>query len=157
MLIRSTVPGDKTDPEGTARQHATPCFCAGSTTDGTICRGDVHQSGTTVFVPGSEDGRTSMAGMKTDRAGRLIVASGATGKVFVYNTRTRAQLHVFATGRTDAFLNDTALVPNGDACILQVDVDLNSTPTTTTPASTTTDWSSPTDRRAPGPRPPGPR
>jgi len=112
-----TIPGDKTYPEGIARRHGTPYFYVGSTSDGTIYRGDVHRSATEVFLPGGEDGRTSVAGMKTDRAGRLIVAGGASGKVFVYDTRTRALLHVFDTGRTDVFLNDVALAPNGDAYI----------------------------------------
>jgi hypothetical protein len=110
-----SLPGDKTYPEGIARQNGTPFFYVGSTGDGTIYRGDVHQSATKVFLPGGMDGRTSVAGMKTDRAGRLIVAGGASGKVFVYDTRTRALLHVFDTGRTDTFLNDVALAPNGDA------------------------------------------
>lgn len=112
-----TIPGDKTYPEGIARQQGTPYFYVGSTSDGTVYRGDIHQGATTVFLPGGEDGRVSVAGMKTDRAGRLIVAGGATGKVFVYDTRTRALLHVFATGRTDGFLNDVALAPDGDAYI----------------------------------------
>ncbi|MET9793682.1 SMP-30/gluconolactonase/LRE family protein [Streptomyces canus] len=112
-----SIPGDKTYPEGIARQQGTPFFYVGSTSDGTIYRGDVHQSATQVFLPGGKDGRNSVAGMKTDRAGRLIVAGGATGKVFVYDTRTRALLHVFDTGRTDTFLNDVALAPNGDAYI----------------------------------------
>ena len=112
-----SIPGDKTYPEGIARQQGTPFFYVGSTSDGTIYRGDVHQSATKVFLPGGKDGRTSVAGMKSDRAGRLIVAGGATGKVFVYDTRTRALLHVFDTGRTDTFLNDVALAPNGDAYI----------------------------------------
>ncbi|WP_185806066.1 SMP-30/gluconolactonase/LRE family protein [Streptomyces sp. RP5T] len=112
-----TIPGDKTYPEGIARQQGTPYFYVGSTADGTIYRGDVHQPATRVFLPGGEDGRTSVAGMKTDRTGRLIVAGGATGKVFVYDTRSRALLHVFDTGRTDVFLNDVALAPNGDAYI----------------------------------------
>ncbi|QNP68089.1 superoxide dismutase [Streptomyces roseirectus] len=111
------LPGDRTYPEGIARQHGTPWFYVGSTTDGTIYRGDVHHPATSVFLPGGTDGRVSVAGMKTDRAGRLIVAGGATGKVFVYDTRTRALLHVFDTGRTDVFLNDVALAPNGDAYV----------------------------------------
>jgi hypothetical protein len=112
-----SIPGNKTYPEGIARQQGTPFFYVGSTSDGTIYRGDVHQSATKMFLPGGKDGRTSAAGMKTDRAGRLIIAGGATGKVFVYDTRTRALLHVFNTGRTDTFLNDVALAPNGDAYI----------------------------------------
>ena len=112
-----TIPGDKTYPEGIARQHDTPYFYVGSTSNGTIYRGDIHQGATKVFLPGGKDGRVSVAGMKTDRAGRLIVAGGATGKVFVYDTRTRALLHVFDTGRSDVFLNDVALAPNGDAYI----------------------------------------
>ena len=113
----NTHPGAKTYPEGIARQHGTPYFYIGSTSDGTIYRGDVHQTATQVFLPGGQDGRVSVAGMKTDRAGRLIVAGGATGKVFVYDTRTRTLLHVFDTGRSDVFLNDVALAPNGDAYI----------------------------------------
>ncbi len=112
-----SIPGDKTYPEGIARQSGTPYFYVGSTSDGTIYRGDVRRSTTKVFLPGGKDGRTSVAGMKTDSAGRLIVAGGATGKVFVYDTRTHALLHVFDTGRTDTFLNDVALAPNGDAYI----------------------------------------
>ncbi|MFJ9244787.1 SMP-30/gluconolactonase/LRE family protein [Streptomyces sp. NPDC101776] len=112
-----TIPGSNTYPEGIARQQGAPFFYVGSTSDGTVYRGDVHQSATTVFLPGGQDGRTSVAGMKTDPAGRLIVAGGATGKVFVYDTRTRALLHVFDTGRTDVFLNDVALAPDGDAYI----------------------------------------
>ncbi|MCD9877913.1 SMP-30/gluconolactonase/LRE family protein [Streptomyces guryensis] len=112
-----SIPGDKTYPEGIARQHGKPYFYVGSTSDGTIYRGDIRQPATRVFLPGGQDGRVSVAGMKTDGAGRLIVAGGATGKVFVYDTRTRALLHVFDTGRTDVFLNDVALAPNGDAYI----------------------------------------
>jgi hypothetical protein len=112
-----TIPGDRTYPEGIARQQGTPYFYVGSTSDGTIYRGDVHQNATQVFLPGGQDGRVSVAGVKTDRAGRLIVAGGATGKVFVFDTRTRALLHVFGTGRSDVFLNDVALAPNGDAYI----------------------------------------
>ena len=112
-----TIPGDKTYPEGIARQQHTPYFYVGSTSDGTIYRGDIHQGATKVFLPGGEDGRVSVAGMKTDSSGRLVVAGGATGKVFVYDTRTRALLHVFDTGRSDVFLNDVALAPNGDAYI----------------------------------------
>ncbi|WP_371657533.1 SMP-30/gluconolactonase/LRE family protein [Streptomyces sp. NBC_00280] len=112
-----SIPGSKTYPEGIARQQGTPYFYVGSTSDGTIYRGDVDQPATKVFLPGGQDGRTSVAGMKTDRAGRLIVAGGATGKVFVYDTRTRVLLHVFDTGRTDVFLNDVALAPDGDAYI----------------------------------------
>lgn len=112
-----SIPGSRTYPEGIARQQGTPYFYVGSTSDGTVYRGDVRQSATKVFLPGGKDGRTSVAGMKTDRAGRLIVAGGATGKVFVHDTRTRALLHVFDTGRADVFLNDVALAPNGDAYI----------------------------------------
>lgn len=112
-----TIPGDRTYPEGIARQQHTPYFYVGSTTDGTIYRGDIRQGATKVFLPGGQDGRVSVAGMKTDRGGRLIVAGGASGKVFVYDTRTRALLHVFDNGRTDSFLNDVALAPDGDVYI----------------------------------------
>src|SRR5689334_15373526 len=56
LPTRYPIPGDKTYPEGIARQHGTPYFYVGSTSDGTIYRGDIHQRATTVFLPGGQDG-----------------------------------------------------------------------------------------------------
>ncbi|MDQ0370045.1 SMP-30/gluconolactonase/LRE family protein [Catenuloplanes indicus] len=49
--------------------------------------------------------------------GRLIVAGGATGKVFVYAAGTGALLHVFDSGVRTGLVNDVAIAPNGDAYV----------------------------------------
>ncbi|MFD5825959.1 SMP-30/gluconolactonase/LRE family protein [Lentzea sp. NPDC060358] len=113
---RYVVPGDKAHPEGIVREPGTPYFYVSGTTDGTIWRGHVDQPRLQVFLPGGADGRTTAVGMKITR-GRLVVAGGATGKVFVYSTRTGDLLHVFDSGARDGLVNDVAIAPNGDAYV----------------------------------------
>jgi hypothetical protein len=81
LPTRYVLPGDRTFLEGLARQADSPYFCVGSTTNGTIFRGDVGNPQTSVFLPGGQDGQTSAIGMKVDAAGRLIVVGGLTGAV----------------------------------------------------------------------------
>jgi sugar lactone lactonase YvrE len=111
------LPGDKTFPEGIARAPASPAFFVGSYADGTVFRGDVRAPDPQVFLPPGADGRTSVMGMKVDRAGRLIVAGADTGKVWVYDTRTAALLHTFETGIPGSFVNDVAVAANGDVYV----------------------------------------
>ncbi|WP_198154181.1 SMP-30/gluconolactonase/LRE family protein [Catenuloplanes japonicus] len=113
---RYVVPGDQTHPEGIVRQEGSPYFYVGGTGDGTVYRGHVDRPRLEVFLPGGQDGRTTAVGMKISD-GRLIVAGGATGKVFVYSIRTRALLHVFDSGATSTLVNDVAIAPNGDAYV----------------------------------------
>ncbi|MBG0831837.1 SMP-30/gluconolactonase/LRE family protein [Planomonospora sp. ID67723] len=110
--------GDDAYPEGIARDPRTPYFYVGSVTDGRIYRGDVRSPQTSVWLPGNAaDGRTTAGGMKVDAAGRLIVAGGATGFVWVYDTRTGALLHRFATATPNSMLNDVAVAGNGDVYV----------------------------------------
>ncbi|HEX7303825.1 superoxide dismutase [Lentzea sp.] len=113
---RYVVPGDKAYPEGIVREPGTPYFYVGGTTDGTIWRGRVDQPRLRVFLPGGRDGRTTAVGMKITR-GLLVVAGGATGKVFAYSTRTGKLVHVFDSGARDGLVNDVAIAPNGDAYV----------------------------------------
>ncbi len=109
------LPGQNTYPEGIVRQVGTKYFYVGSTTDGTIYRGRTDQKRLKVFVPGGTNGRTSAVGMKI-RSGRLIVAGGPTGRVWVYSLKTGGLLHVFDSGvRKNTLINDIAIAPNGDA------------------------------------------
>jgi hypothetical protein len=56
--------------------------------------------------------------MKVHRQGRLYVAGGGTGLVFVYDTATGQLIRSFTTGFGGAqFLNDVAIAPNGDAFV----------------------------------------
>ncbi|PRY01024.1 SMP-30/gluconolactonase/LRE family protein [Allonocardiopsis opalescens] len=112
-----TVPGDDAFPEGIARHTGTPYFYVGSTTDGTVYRGHVRSEEMSEFLPGGADGRTTALGMKVDRFGRLIVAGGATGSVWVYSTRTGELLHEFTAEHPEVFLNDVVVAPDGDVYV----------------------------------------
>ncbi|GEK20989.1 SMP-30/gluconolactonase/LRE family protein [Cellulomonas xylanilytica] len=114
------------DPAGTAAQDIYPegiaargdTFYVGSTTDGTVYRGDLHSPVATPFLPGGADGRTSAVGMKVD--GRtLFVAGGATGRVFAYDVRTGDLTGSWQVEQTGAptFLNDIAVSPRGDVYV----------------------------------------
>lgn len=53
--------------------------------------------------------------MKTDGAGRLYVAGGDTGQMFVYDTATGALIESFDNGQEATFVNDVTLTPDGSA------------------------------------------
>ncbi|MQA83105.1 MAG: superoxide dismutase [Streptosporangiales bacterium] len=111
-----TIPGDRVFPEGVAFDRGTGHFYVGSTTDGTIFRGHLRRPALEVFLPGGVDGRTTAIGMKVDRKGRLYVAGGATGQMWVYDLRTRMLVRRFDTGlREGTFVNDLALDRWGNA------------------------------------------
>ncbi|GAA2727707.1 SMP-30/gluconolactonase/LRE family protein [Cellulomonas aerilata] len=106
-------------PEGVAARGNT--FYVGSTTDGTVYRGDVREPVATPFLLPGEDGRTSAVGMKVD--GRtLFVAGGATGRVFAYDTRTGDLTGSWTVANpTDpanpTFLNDLVVTRGGDVYV----------------------------------------
>ena len=66
-------------PEGVAYRPETGEFFVGSTTDGTVFRGNVGEpkAEAEIFLEPGEDERTAATGMKVDPEGRLFVA-GAT-------------------------------------------------------------------------------
>ena len=113
-------------PEGIAVDGDT--FYVGSTTDGTVYRGDIDDGVATPFLLGGEDGRTSAIGMKVDD-GTLFVAGGATGRVFAYDVETGELTgswvvdpapSVPAPGEAPenpTFLNDIAVTRSGDVYV----------------------------------------
>jgi Cu-Zn family superoxide dismutase len=112
------LPGDEVYPEGVAFDPAFNVFYVGSTTDGTIFRGDLATGGVTVFSPGGADNRTIALGMKVNAQGRLIVAGGPTGMVWVYATANGSLLATFSNGLTEGtFLNDVTVGANGDVYV----------------------------------------
>lgn len=90
------LPGEKAFPEGIAVQKSTGDFFVGSTTDGTIYRGNVRKGEAEVFLPGGGNGRTSVTGMKVDVEGRLWVAGRFTNQAFVYDVASRRLIERFA-------------------------------------------------------------
>lgn len=105
-----TIPGDRVFPEGIAREPGSKAFFVTSTTDGTIFRGDLRKPALTAFAAPGADGRTTAIGLKADGRGNLVVAGGATGKVFVLSTTDGATRKVLDTKPEGAsFLNDVAI------------------------------------------------
>jgi DNA-binding beta-propeller fold protein YncE len=109
------IPGAAVFPEGVAFQPSSGAFFVSSTGDGTIFRGRVSEPMTQIFLAGGQDGRTTAIGLEVDGT-RLYVAGGATGRIFVYDTETRAKLASFETG-AGGFLNDVATTKSGDAFV----------------------------------------
>ncbi len=110
--IEYVLPGDAVFPEGITVQGER--FYVSSTTDGTIFRGSRKKSQAGIFLPGGADGRTTAVGVRTSGQ-RLFIAGGATGQIWVYNTKTKSLLRRFDTG-AGGFLNDIAVV-DGDAYV----------------------------------------
>jgi Cu-Zn family superoxide dismutase len=70
-----------------------------------------------VFLPGGQDGRTRAIGLKLDDEGRLYIAGGDTGKVFIYDTASKELVSSFDAPNA-GFLNDLAINPQtGDTYI----------------------------------------
>ncbi|CCQ15718.1 Superoxide dismutase [Rhodococcus sp. AW25M09] len=117
------LPGNGVFPEGITAADGT--FYVTSTSDGAVFRGTVGSPDVSVFLAGGADGRTGAAGIdvtdddQSDGATYLVVAGGATGKVWVYDADSGDLVATFTNGLgTDAtFLNDVAIADNGDAYV----------------------------------------
>lgn len=111
------LPGTAVFPEGIAYQRSTGQFYVGSTTDGTIFRAGLDDEVAQVFLPGGQDGRTTAIGLKVDDQGRLFVAGGNLGKVFIYDTETGALLAALSNGLAPSatFVNDITITKDGTA------------------------------------------
>jgi sugar lactone lactonase YvrE len=101
------------NPEGVAFDASTGFFYVSHVSNGAIYRGTLDDPVVHPFLPAGEDGRVSATGMKVDQEGRLYIAGASSGRIFVYDTESRALLASFDTG-SGGFLNDVALTKNGD-------------------------------------------
>ena len=123
-----TLPGSGVFPEGITADDGT--FYVTSTGDGAVFRGRLGTSELEVFLPGGADGRTGAAGIDVsdgddnddndvDDVNRLVIAGGATGKVWVYDSMSGALVGTFANGLGEdaTFLNDVVIADNGDAFV----------------------------------------
>jgi sugar lactone lactonase YvrE len=114
---RYVLPGEQVFPEGVAYQSDTGDFYVGSTTDGTVFRGNVEggPKEAEVFLEPESDGRTTAIGMEVDKEGRLFIAGGDTGRIFVYDTESADLVRRLDTPDAEStFLNDVAVTPDGD-------------------------------------------
>jgi sugar lactone lactonase YvrE len=111
---------DRIFPEGIAARGKT--FYVGSTTDGTIYRGELDEPVATPFLPGGQDGRTQAVGMKID-GHTLFIAGGSLGRVFAYDLRTRELTGSWTVpqppseGGPATFLNDLIVTRTGDVYV----------------------------------------
>jgi Cu-Zn family superoxide dismutase len=114
LPVTYSLPGAALFPEGLGYDRDTGNFYTGSVVDGTIVRGNIRSPQATVFSPAGADGRTSVLGMRTDRS-RLYVAGGASGTVYIYDTRSGRFIAKVSNGlpATGTLLNDLAVTPSG--------------------------------------------
>ena len=112
------LPGESVYPEGIAVDPAGDTFYVTSTMGGTIFKGDVATGEVTTFVEGSEGNTFSTIGLDVDTQGRLWVAGGMSGQIFVYDLETAEQLVALETPEAEAtFLNDVVVTSAGDAYV----------------------------------------
>ena len=111
---RYALPGDNVFPEGIAANPVTGDFYVGSTTTGNVYKGNVNSTVVELYLPGGQDGRTDVRGLKVGN-GKLYLAGGPTAQLFVYDLASKRLLGKFATGLTPSFVNDATIAPNGDA------------------------------------------
>lgn len=110
--IEYVVPANP--PEGVVYDRRTKAFYGGSVSDGTLYRGTLDNPTAEVFLPaGAPDGRTEAVGVNVDKEGRLYVAGGSTGTLFVYDIATKEPVARFETG-TGGFINDVTITKTGD-------------------------------------------
>jgi sugar lactone lactonase YvrE len=93
-------------PEGISIRANT--FYVGSIPTGSIYRGNLRTGTGSVFI--QRTGRAAI-GVEVDNRNRLFVAGGPTGKAFVYNTRTAADLATYDLA--PGFINDVVVTRTG--------------------------------------------
>jgi sugar lactone lactonase YvrE len=100
---------DGWQPEGIAAGRGTSLY-VGSIPTGAVWKGDARTGQGDVLVAG-QPGVRSAIGIKVDKRDRLFVAGGATGKAFVYDARTGADLasYQLATPGAATFVNDVVV------------------------------------------------
>ncbi len=100
------------NPEGVAWDGR--FFYVGATGDGTIYRGKLGDPTVHTFIPGVA-GRAAV-GLKTFK-GKLYVAGGPTGQIFVYNLRHPQAAPITLDTGVGGFLNDLVVTGKGDVYV----------------------------------------
>jgi sugar lactone lactonase YvrE len=104
------------NPEGVAWDNQSGAFFVGTVGTGVIYRATLSDTTLTPFItPDPALPADSAVGMKVSQ-GKLYVAGGATGSIYVYDIATGAQLARFETG-AGGFLNDLVVTKRGDVYV----------------------------------------
>ncbi len=104
------------NPEGVAWDSRSESFFVGTVATGTIYRATLHDTTLRPFITPSPAAPADAAvGMKVS-GGKLYVAGGPTGSIYVYEIRTGALLARFETG-AGGFLNDLVVTRKGDVYV----------------------------------------
>ena len=114
FTLDPSIPGN--NPEGVAWDPVSQSFFVGTVGTGTIYRATLRDATLRPFItPDPAAPADSAVGMKVS-GGRLYVAGGQTGSIYVYEIRTGALLARFETG-PGGFLNDLVVTPPGDVYV----------------------------------------
>ena len=106
----------RNNPEGVAWDSRSESFFVGTVGTGTIYRATLRDSTLRPFItPDPAAPADSAVGMKVS-GGKLYVAGGSTGSIYVYAIRTGALLSRFETG-PGGFLNDLVVTQKGDVYV----------------------------------------
>lgn len=97
---------------GYDRQRET-FYVSGVNDGGRIYRGRIHEKTIEAWLPGGVDGRTTARGIDVDEHGRLFVAGGPSGRLWVISSEG-ATLAALETA-PGTFLNDVAVAEDGSA------------------------------------------
>lgn len=100
-------------PEGVVYDKKTQAFYGGSVSDGLIYKGTLDDPTAEVFLPAGSDGRNEAIGVNVDNEGRLYIAGGGSGTLYVYDIETKELIARFETGE-GGFINDVAISKDGD-------------------------------------------
>ena len=104
------------NPEGVAWDNRSSSFFVGTVGTGTIYRATLRDATLRPFItPDPAAPADSAVGMKVS-GGKLYVAGGPTGSIYVYEIKTGALLARFETG-TGGFLNDLVVTQKGDVFV----------------------------------------
>ena len=88
-------------------------YVSGVNDGGRIYRGRVHEEALEVWLPGGVDGRTTARGIDIDDMGRVFIAGGPSGRLWVVSP-DGVTLAALATP-AGTFLNDVWVAPDGAA------------------------------------------
>jgi sugar lactone lactonase YvrE len=85
-------------------------FYVGSVASGAIFRGNLRTGTGSVLIQGGA-GR-SATGIELDNRSRLFVAGAATGKAYVFNAKTGAEIRTYTLASAPTFINDVVVTRN---------------------------------------------
>lgn len=110
------LPGDGVYPESVGVDPASGDAYVGSLADGALYRLTSDRE-VVLWSPAGQDGRSSVAGVKVDQAGRLWAAGGYEGTLYVYELTSRSLLARLDVGTRPSCVNDIAFGPGGEAYV----------------------------------------